>query len=90
MITNFKKYIEKYMENDEGFYKDVVGTFSTKVSILSDIHKREKKIPSNISIKHINGCWLKRIKNFTEMISQLDSLKNKKGDLFFKLVDLIK
>jgi hypothetical protein len=27
-ITNFKEYLQKDLENDEGFYKDIVGTFS--------------------------------------------------------------
>jgi hypothetical protein len=62
-ITNFKEYLQKDLENDEGFYKDIVGTFSAKVSSLSDIHRREKNLPSNIWMKQINACWLKRIKN---------------------------
>jgi hypothetical protein len=62
-----------------------VGTFSAKVSSLSDIHRREKNLPSNIWMKQINACWLKRINNLREMISELDALKNKRGDLFFKL-----
>ena len=41
-------------------------------------------------MKQINVCWLERIKNLREMISELDALKNKRGDLFFKLVDLTK
>jgi hypothetical protein len=78
------------MENDEGFYKDIVGTFSAKVSSLSDIHRREQNLPSNIQMKQINACWLKRIKSLREMINELDVVKNKRGDLFFKLVDLTK
>jgi hypothetical protein len=68
-ITHFKEYLQKYLENDEGFYKDVVGTFSTKVSSLNDIHGREKKFPSNIHMKQINACWLKRLKILREMIN---------------------
>jgi hypothetical protein len=67
-----------------------VGTFSAKFSRLSDIHRRKQKFPSNIWMKQINACWLKRIQILREMISQLDALKNKRGDLFFKLVDLMK
>jgi hypothetical protein len=78
------------LKNDGGFYKDVVGTFSAKVSILNNIHKREKNLPLNTWMKQINACWLKRIMNFREMISELDALKNKRGGLFFKVVDLTK
>ena len=78
------------MENNEGFYKDAVGIFSAKVSSLSDIHRREQNLPSNIWMKQINVCWLKRIIFLREMINELDVVKNKRGDLFFKLIDLTK
>jgi hypothetical protein len=78
------------MENNEGFYKDAVGIFSAKVSSLSDIHKIEQNLPCNIWMKQINACWLERIKSLSEMINELDVVKNKRGDLFFKLVDLTK
>jgi hypothetical protein len=41
-------------------------------------------------MKQINACWLKRIKNLREMISELYALKNKRGELFFNIVDLTK
>jgi hypothetical protein len=87
-IKIFKEYLQKDLENDEGFYKDVVGTFSSKASSLSDIHIRDQNLPSNIQMKQINYCWLKRIKSLREMINEIDVVKNKRGDLFFKLVDL--
>jgi hypothetical protein len=71
-ITNFKEYLLKYLENDEGFYKEVVSTFSTKVSSLSDAHRKEQKLPSTTWMKQINACWMRRIKNLREMISELD------------------
>jgi len=37
-ITNFKEYLHKYLKNDEGFYKVVTSTFSSKVSRLSNSH----------------------------------------------------
>jgi hypothetical protein len=45
---HFIEYIQKDLENDEGFYKVVVVMFAAKVSSLSDTHKREKNLPSNI------------------------------------------
>jgi hypothetical protein len=42
-VFHFKEYLQKYLENDEGFYKEAVGTFSTKVSSLSEPHIEEIK-----------------------------------------------
>jgi hypothetical protein len=67
-----------------------VATFSAKVLSLSDIYRREKNLPSNIRMKQINACWLKRIKSLREMINELYVVKNKRGDLFFNLVYLTK
>jgi len=41
-------------------------------------------------MKQINACWLTRIKNLREMINELDVVKSKRGDIFFRLVDLTK
>jgi hypothetical protein len=43
-IHNFKEYLEKDLENDEGFFKEVVNTFSAKVSILNESQSKEQKI----------------------------------------------
>jgi hypothetical protein len=40
-IMHFREYLKNDLENDEGFYKEVVGTFAGKVSSLSDTHKRQ-------------------------------------------------
>jgi hypothetical protein len=42
-ITNLREYLQADLENDEGFYKDVVITFVLKVSGMSEL-KRKKKI----------------------------------------------
>jgi hypothetical protein len=42
---HFREYLQKYLENDEGFYKEVVGMFASKFSSLSDTHRREKNFP---------------------------------------------
>jgi hypothetical protein len=43
-IQNFKEYLQKDLENDEGFFKEVVNTFLAKVSSLNKAHMKEKKI----------------------------------------------
>jgi hypothetical protein len=47
-IMHFKEYLQKDLENDEGFYKEVVGMFAQKVSSLSDTYIREHNLPSSI------------------------------------------
>jgi hypothetical protein len=41
-------------------------------------------------MKQINACWLRRIKELREMINETEALRNKKSDLFLKLVSLTK
>jgi hypothetical protein len=67
-----------------------VGRFATKVSSLSDTHRREQNLPSSTRMKQINSCWLKIIKSLREMLNELDAMKSKRGDLFLKLFDLKK
>jgi Tfp pilus assembly protein PilO len=77
-IHNFKEYLQKDLENDEVFYKEFVNTFSTKVSSLSEAHRKEQKIHSTYRKKQANACWLRRIKDLKEMINGTNVLKNKK------------
>jgi len=88
--VHFKEYREKDLENGEGHYKEVTGTFAEKVSSLSDTHRREQNIPSNILMKQINACWIKRIKCLRELLSELNIVKIKRGDIFLKLLILPK
>jgi hypothetical protein len=46
-IMHFKEYLQKDIENDEGFYK-AMGTFVTKILSLSDTQRREQNLPSSI------------------------------------------
>jgi hypothetical protein len=47
-ILNLKEYLQKDLENDEHFYKEVVSTFSARISSMNDIHLREKNLPSKV------------------------------------------
>jgi hypothetical protein len=60
IIQNFKEYLQKELENDEGFYREAVSTISTKVSSLSEAHRKEKKLASTYWMKQVNACWLKK------------------------------
>jgi hypothetical protein len=50
-IKVFEEYLQKELENDEGFYREVVSTFSSKVSRLSEAHRKEQKLPSTYWVK---------------------------------------
>jgi len=41
-------------------------------------------------MKQINAFWLRRIKELKEMINETDVLRNKKSDLFLKLIGFTK
>jgi hypothetical protein len=67
-----------------------LNTFSAKVSSLNEAQRKEQKIPSPYHMKQINACWLRRIKELREMINETEALRNRKSDLFLKLVSLTK
>jgi hypothetical protein len=64
--------MQKDVENDEGFYTEAMSTFLKNILSLSDAHRKEQKIPSNFWMKHVNACWLRRIKDLKEMINKTD------------------
>jgi hypothetical protein len=89
-IPNLKEYLQNDLENNEEFYKESLNTFSSKVSSLTDIHRREKNLPSNTRMKHIKAYWLRIIKSLREMMDELDILRNKRNYFLFKLMNLTK
>jgi hypothetical protein len=56
------------LENDEGFFKEVVNTFSAKVSSLNEALRKEQKITSPYRMNQINACWLRRNKELREVV----------------------
>jgi hypothetical protein len=50
-VLHFKEYLKKDLENDEGLYKEAVGTFAEKVSSLSETHRRDRNLPSKVRMK---------------------------------------
>jgi uncharacterized protein YicC (UPF0701 family) len=76
------------LENDERFFKEAINTFPAKVSSLNEARRKEQKLLSPYCMKQINVCWLRIIKELREMINEIEALRNKKSDLFLKLVGL--
>jgi len=89
-ILNFREYFQKHLENDEHFYKKFVDIFSSKVSNMNDVHRREQHLPSKILLRQINTCWLKMNKCLREILVDCDTINTKRSDVFLKLVDLKK
>jgi hypothetical protein len=54
-ITSFIEYLKKYLENDECFYNNEVKKFIARVTSLSDHHRSQQKLTSNIRIKQIRA-----------------------------------
>jgi hypothetical protein len=54
-------YLKKELEHDEAFYKNVLSTFITRVSTLSDYHINQRNLPSNHRIKQLKSSWMEMI-----------------------------
>jgi hypothetical protein len=88
IITNLRQYLQVDLENDKGFYKEVVITFVLKVSSMRELKRKEEYFPSPTCIKQLNTCWIKRIKTLKEILADCDTLIVKKGESYLRLVDL--
>jgi hypothetical protein len=51
IVQNFKEYLQKNLENDEGFFKEAINTFSAKVSSSKEASRKDQKILSPCSMK---------------------------------------
>jgi hypothetical protein len=87
-IQNFREYLQVDLNNDEGFYKDVVITFTLKVSGMSELKRKEEYFPSPSRMKQLKSCWMKRIKTLRELLEDLNVLSVKKGEAYSKLTEL--
>jgi hypothetical protein len=83
-----RQYLQADLENDEGFYKDVVTTFVLKVSGMSELKIKEEDLPSPTHIKQLKSCWIKRIKTLKEILQDCDTLSVKKWESYLKLIEL--
>jgi hypothetical protein len=72
-ISNLKEYLQKDLENDEHFFKEVEHLYCQNIN-MNNVHRREQNLPSKVRLKQINACWLKRIKCLWEMIIECDML----------------
>jgi hypothetical protein len=61
-LNSFREYVQAYLNNEESFYKDVVITFTLKVSGMTELKRKEEYLPSPAKIKQLKACWIKNIK----------------------------
>jgi hypothetical protein len=87
-ITNLRQYLQDGLENDEGFYKEVVVTFVLKFSGMSELKKNEEYLCSPTRRKQLKACWIKRIKTLKEIWVDYETLSVKKWDLYLKSIEL--
>jgi hypothetical protein len=52
----FHEYLQEDLENEEGFYLDVVVPFSFKFTNMKNLRRGEEDIPSPNWIKQLNAC----------------------------------
>jgi hypothetical protein len=60
-IQNFREYLQADLRNDKGFYKDVIITFSLKVSGMTKLKRKYEYFPSPTRMKQLKACWMKKI-----------------------------
>jgi hypothetical protein len=87
-LKTFRQYLPTDLENDEEFYKGAICTFIVKVSIDSELQRKEEELPSPVRIKQLKACWIKIIKSLKEMLVDCDIVSVKKWDLYLKLIEV--
>jgi hypothetical protein len=48
-LNNLREYLQDDLNNEEGFYKDVVITFILKVSGMTELKRKEEDLPSPLN-----------------------------------------
>jgi hypothetical protein len=56
-ISNFTGYLKKYLDHDEGYYKNELNTFIAWVTSMSDHQRSQQQLPSNKRIRKIKVGW---------------------------------
>jgi hypothetical protein len=84
------EYLQKYLEDDEFFYKNALSTFVSRVSSLSDFNRKQQDFPSNHRIKQVKVGWLERIQMLWELIANCKKIDDKRSDSFLKSLEIVK
>jgi hypothetical protein len=87
-LNIFIEYVEYYLNNEEGFYKDVVITFTLKLYGMTELKRKEEDLPSLARIKQLKSCWIKKIKVLKEILDECDVVVIKKETLYCRLTKI--
>jgi hypothetical protein len=87
-LNNLREYLQADLNNEEGFYKDVVITFILKVSGMTELKRKEEDLPSPTRIKQLKACWIRKIKVLKEILDDCDALVVKKEALYHRLIEI--
>jgi phage pi2 protein 07 len=87
-IQNTKEYLNIDIENDEGFFKDGVSMFTTKVLAMTEERRKQEGFPSQSHIKKLKSCWIQRINIIKVILSELNDLTRKNTKAYSKLIGL--
>jgi hypothetical protein len=87
-IQNTKEYLNTDIANDEGFLKDGVSMFATKVLAMTEQTRKQEDFPSQSRIKQLKACWIQRFNILRGLLNELNDLKCKKIKAYSKLIGL--
>jgi hypothetical protein len=87
-IQNTKEYLNADIANDEGFLKDGVSMFATKVLAMTEQTRKQEDFPSQSRIKQLKACWIQRFNILRGLLNELNDLKCKKIKAYSKLIGL--
>jgi hypothetical protein len=60
-IHFFRESLQKYLQNDKHFYKNVVNTFFVRVLNVDDLTRKREVFLSKNTLKQIQYKWIGRI-----------------------------
>ena len=56
-IQTLKDYLQEDLRNDKNFYKNVVSMFMERISIMDNLERQKRDLPSNYRMKKIDADW---------------------------------
>jgi len=56
-IQALKEYLQEDLRNDENLYKNVVSMFMERISIMDNLERQKRDLPSNYRMKKIDADW---------------------------------
>jgi hypothetical protein len=87
-VHAFHEYLQVDLNNEGGFYTDVVLPFGIKFSNMTELRRREEDLPSPSQIKQLNACWKENIKNLSNIDQACNEATLKKEEIFKRITKI--